>query len=41
MESTEELLEVLRASERGLPAIKVWIHEDLATEVETVWRNQQ
>lgn len=27
--TTEELEDAIRASERGLPAIKVWIHESL------------
>lgn len=37
VETAEELLEVLRVSERGLPAIKVWIREDLQTLARRVW----
>ncbi len=33
--TAEELAEVIRVSEQGPPAIRVWIHEGL---VETEWR---
>ncbi len=32
----EELSEVIRVSERGLPAIRVWVHEGLTDEVRRI-----
>jgi hypothetical protein len=37
VESAKELLEVLHVSERGLPAIKVWIRKDLGASTRRAW----
>jgi len=37
VKTSEELKETVRASRRGLPAIKVWIHESLEDEARKFW----
>jgi hypothetical protein len=39
--TTEELSEVIRVSERGLPAIRVWIHESLQDVVRRIMKEQK
>lgn len=41
VETAEELIDVLEVSKRGLPAIKVWINEDLEALGQRVWEEQQ
>lgn len=37
VKTSEELEEAVRVSERGLPAIKVWIHESLEDSARKIW----
>lgn len=37
VKTSEELAEAVRVSERGLPAIKVWIHESLEDAARKFW----
>lgn len=39
--TAEELEDAIRSSERGLPAIKVWIHEGLEKQARKLWEESR
>ena len=39
--TVDDLEAVIRSSERGLPAIRVWIHEGLEERVRALWQQSR